>query len=82
MKNLQYLKLKAELLVEGIRATPVALKEIGKKYKEQNHGLFGWDFEDHAGSPFPMIFFFRMEPWSSSEGIPVHPIRSLWKKTT
>jgi len=56
MKNLQYLKLKAELLVEGIRATPVALKEIGKKYKEQNHGLFGWDFEDHAGIALPDDF--------------------------
>ncbi len=56
MKNLQYLKLKAELLVEGIRATPEALKEIGKKYKEQNHGLFGWDFEDHAGMTLPDDF--------------------------
>jgi len=27
-----------------------------------------------------MIFFFRMEPWSNSGRIPVHPIRSLWKK--
>jgi hypothetical protein len=56
MKNLQYLELKAELLVEGIRATPVALKEVGKKYKEQNHGLFGWDFEDHAGTALPDDF--------------------------
>jgi biotin synthase-related radical SAM superfamily protein len=56
MKNLQYLELKAELLVEGIQATPVALKEVGKKYKEQNHGLFGWDFEDHAGIGLPDDF--------------------------
>src|SRR4030065_747972 len=56
MKDIQYLELKAELLVEGIRATPVALKEIGKKYKEQNHGLFGWDFEDHAGIALPDDF--------------------------
>jgi biotin synthase-related radical SAM superfamily protein len=56
MKNLQYLKLKAELLVEGIQATPEALEEVGKKYKEQNHGLFGWDFEDHAGMVLPDDF--------------------------
>ncbi len=56
MKDLQYLKLKAELLVEGIQATPEALKGMGKKYKEQNHGLFGWDFEDHAGMVLPDDF--------------------------
>jgi hypothetical protein len=56
MKNLRYLELKAELLVEGIRATPETLKEVGKKYKEQNHGLFGWDFEDHAGMVLPDDF--------------------------
>ncbi len=56
MKNLQYLELKAELLVEGIQATPAALKEVGEKYKEQNHGLFGWDFEDHAGTALPDDF--------------------------
>jgi biotin synthase-related radical SAM superfamily protein len=56
MKNLQYLELKAELLVEGIWATPEALKEVGKKRKEQNHGLFGWDFEDHAGIALPDDF--------------------------
>jgi len=56
MEDLQYLKLKAELLVEGIQATPEALQEIGKKYKEQNHGLFGWDFEDHVGMVLPDDF--------------------------
>jgi hypothetical protein len=58
MKNHQYLKLKAELLVEGIQATPEALQEVGKEYKEQNHGLFGWDFEDHAGMVLPDDFLF------------------------
>jgi hypothetical protein len=56
MRDLQYLKLKAELLVEGIQATPEALKEMGKEYKEQNHGLFGWDFEDHVGMVLPDDF--------------------------
>jgi hypothetical protein len=56
MKDVQYLRLKAELLVEGIQATPEALKGMGKKYKEQNHGLFGWDFEDHAGMTLPDDF--------------------------
>jgi len=52
----KYLELKAELLVEGVKATPGALKEMGKKYKEQNHGLFGWDFEDHVGLTLPDDF--------------------------
>ena len=50
------LELKAELLVEGIRANPDALREVGVKYKEQNHGLFGWDFEDHVGKMLPDDF--------------------------
>jgi len=52
----KYLELKAGLLVEGVQATPEALSEMGKKYKEQNHGLFGWDFEDHAGMALPDDF--------------------------
>lgn len=56
MKEDKYLRLKAELLVEGISATPDALKEVGSKYKEQNHGLFGWDFEDHAEMALPDDF--------------------------
>jgi len=52
----KYLELKAELLVEGIRATSDALREVGTKYKEQNHGLFGWDFEDHVGTILPDDF--------------------------
>lgn len=56
MVSCRYLELKAELLVEGIRATPEALQEVGKKYKEQNHGLFGWDFEDHVGLALPDDF--------------------------
>ncbi len=30
MNGLDFLKLKAELLVEGVRATPEALREVGK----------------------------------------------------
>src|SRR5512143_2327641 len=56
MSNYKYLELKAELLVEGIKATPAALSQVGKKYKEQNHGLFGWDFEDHVGMSLPDDF--------------------------
>ena len=52
----RYLKLKAELLVEGIHASPEALFGLGKKHKEQNHGLFGWDFEDHVGTVLPDDF--------------------------
>ena len=56
MTKYKFLELKAELLVEGIRATPDALKDVGIKYKEQNHGLFGWDFEDHVGMALPDDF--------------------------
>ena len=53
---MDYLSLKAELLVNGIDATPEALNEVGCKYKEQNHGLFGWDFEDHINIALPDDF--------------------------
>ncbi len=56
MSKLEYLNLKAELLVNGINATPQALEAVGSKYKEQNHGLFGWDFEDHANIALPDDF--------------------------
>jgi len=55
-KDHKYLTLKAELLVEGIHAAPEALSGIGGRYKEQNHGLFGWDFEDHVGIKLPDDF--------------------------
>jgi len=54
--DLKYITIKAELLVDGIRATPAALEGVGTKYKEQNHGLFGWDFDDHIGMSLPDDF--------------------------
>src|SRR4030066_879937 len=56
MAQLNYLELKAELLVNGINATPQALIEVGTRYKEQNQGLFRWDFEDHANIAVPDDF--------------------------
>ena len=56
MKKTEYLELKAELLVNGINATTEALKGVGKQNKEQNHGLFGWDFEDHTNIVLPDDF--------------------------
>jgi biotin synthase-like enzyme len=56
MNNNQYLELKAELLVNGVNASAQALQEVGTKYKEQNHGLFGWDFEDHTDITLPDDF--------------------------
>ena len=50
------IELKASLLVEGVRATGDALAGVGSDYKEQNHGLFGWDMEDHAGAELPDDF--------------------------
>ncbi len=56
MNDINSLKIKAELLVEGVRASPAALDRVGDLYKEQNHGLFGWDFEDHVGAVLPDDF--------------------------
>ena len=50
------LELKASLLVEGVSASEDALTGVGTDYKEQNHGLFGWDMEDHVGSELPDDF--------------------------
>lgn len=48
--------LKASLLVEGVTASEEALASVGTEHKEQNHGLFGWDMEDHAGAELPDDF--------------------------
>jgi biotin synthase-like enzyme len=50
------IELKAELLVNGINATKKALVGLGTQHKEQNHGLFGWDFEDHVNIALPDDF--------------------------
>jgi len=55
-ENLDLLELKGALLVEGVSATKAALAGLGTAFKEQNHGLFGWDFEDHAGQALPDDF--------------------------
>jgi hypothetical protein len=54
--TIDMIELKSSLLVEGVRATEEALTGVGKDYKEQNHGLFGWDMEDHAGADLPDDF--------------------------
>lgn len=51
-----YLLLKAALLTEGVQADKESLKDVGNKYKEQNHGLFGWDFENHVNVKLPDDF--------------------------
>lgn len=56
MNPIETLKLKADLLVEGVRAGGEALEGLGTIHKEQNHGLFGWDFEDHVGTKLPDDF--------------------------
>jgi len=56
MKSYEFLELKTELLINGVNATPEALKDLGSRYKEQNHGLFGWDFEDHTNIALPDDF--------------------------
>ncbi len=67
------LKLKACLLVEGIDAGPEALAGVGTRFKEQNHGLFGWDMVNHKSLDMPDDFVlsdgtvvqFRYNPSSS-----------------
>ena len=56
MTNPDVIELKAELLVEGVAAAPDALKGVGIEFKEQNHGLFGWDFVDHQDLALPDDF--------------------------
>lgn len=50
------LRLKANLLVEGISFEQGAFDEVGTRFKEQNHGLFGWDFVNHKGTELPDDF--------------------------
>ncbi len=50
------IKLKADILIEGIQADRECLASLGREHKEQNHGLFGWDFENHAGQLLPDDF--------------------------
>ncbi len=52
-----YLLLKAKLLTEGIRSDDKSLEGIGTIYKEQNQGLFGWDFENHQKLKLPDDFY-------------------------
>jgi hypothetical protein len=54
--DLKLLTLKAAMLVEGINFAPGAFDAVGTKFKEQNHGLFGWDFTDHKGIQLPDDF--------------------------
>ena len=48
MSKMDWLRLKAALLVEGIEAETEALEGVGTEFKEQHYGLFGWDFENHV----------------------------------
>lgn len=50
------LLLKAEILVKGIRAEKESLEGVGTEFKSQNHGLFGWDFENHIDLLLPDDF--------------------------
>lgn len=56
MKNLKTFELKATLLVEGINVDQPAMEGVGVEFKEQNHGLFGWDFKNHKDIQLPDDF--------------------------
>jgi hypothetical protein len=54
--NLDLITLKAAMLVEGINFELGAFETVGTRFKEQNHGLFGWDFADLCGIQLPDDF--------------------------
>ncbi|OPZ83819.1 MAG: hypothetical protein BWY76_02108 [bacterium ADurb.Bin429] len=56
MTALHLLRLKASLLTDGITFAPGALDDVGTRFKEQHHGLFGWDFVNHKGVKMPDDF--------------------------
>ncbi len=56
MTEFDLLRLKANILVDGITFEPGTMDEVGTRYKEQNHGLFGWDFTNHKGLNLPDDF--------------------------
>ncbi len=56
LTGLDRLRLKADLLTEGIDTHADALQGIGSEFKEQNHGLFGWDFVNHKDMHLPDDF--------------------------
>jgi len=56
VSNNHTFELKAALLVEGINFEPSAMEGVGVEFKEQNHGLFGWDFKNHKGLQLPDDF--------------------------
>jgi len=54
--SLNLLRLKAAMLVEGVNFATGIFDTLGTEFKEQNHGLFGWDFADHRGIQLPDDF--------------------------
>jgi len=72
MATLASLRLKAALLTDGLNADLGSLDHVGTLFKEQNHGLFGWDFVNHKGVHTPDDFLlsdgtvtqFRFNPTS------------------
>lgn len=51
--ELDFIKLKCDLLVDGLRLDPSAREGIGTVYKEQVHFIYDWDFDHHHGEVFP-----------------------------
>ena len=87
MKNFINFELKAALLVEGIAVEQPAMEGVGADFKEQNHGLFGWDFKNHQGIAFPDDFTlsdgtvvqFRYNPDSPYKMVKQNGTRSIVK---
>jgi len=83
-------KLKAALLVEGISFEHSAMEGVGVEFKEQNHGLFGWDFKNHKELQLPDDFVlsdgtvvqFRYNPTSPYKMIEQDGIRRIVKGET
>lgn len=51
--ELDFILLKCELLVEGLRLDPSARAGIGELFKEQVHFIYDWDFDHHHGPSLP-----------------------------
>jgi hypothetical protein len=60
--EIDFVRLKCELLVEGLRLEDSAREGIGVRYKEQVHFIYEWDFSYHRGIIYPQDFVLPTSP--------------------
>jgi hypothetical protein len=76
--RLELVTLKAAMLVDGIDFAPGTFEPVGTTFKEQNHGLFGWDFTDHRGVQLPDDFVLSDGTVTQFRYNPLSPYRMEW----